>query len=235
MSKFKYILSDLDDTLCYSHVLYETGLKKAWGIIKKQCDISFEQFKKVFTQSRNQIKKKYQNAANDQSRALVFKQMVKDLNCSTKPDTIYKMYKHYWEIANQFPKPMPELNNFLDKVNNTNIPIYIVSDGLLASRLQKVSMLEIHDQITDVISSEETKINKPAKEFFKYTMNYIGCKPEECIMLGNNLYGDIYGAKRFGIYSVLLDKGDNVKDPKPDINIKPDAIINDLTELLELL
>ncbi|MGQ9477102.1 MAG: YqeG family HAD IIIA-type phosphatase [Candidatus Bipolaricaulia bacterium] len=45
---------------------------------------------------------------------------------------------------------------------------------------------------------------KPRREGFRQLLREMGLAPEEAVMVGDNLFTDIWGAKRLGIYAILV-------------------------------
>ena len=60
-----------------------------------------------------------------------------------------------------------------------------------------------------IIISQEEGVHKPAKTIFKTASNRMGCLPEECVFVGNDLYVDAVGAVTAGDYGLglWLDRG----------------------------
>ena len=71
---------------------------------------------------------------------------------------------------------------------------------------------------------------KPDPRVYKTALNELQVKSKQVWMVGNDLYFDIAGAQRSGIYTVWCDYG---KKGLPEgSKVKPDRIINNLAELL---
>jgi len=45
---------------------------------------------------------------------------------------------------------------------------------------------------------------KPRRRGFRWVLQEMGLEPEEAVMVGDTLFTDIWGAKRLGIYSILV-------------------------------
>lgn len=45
---------------------------------------------------------------------------------------------------------------------------------------------------------------KPRRGGFRQLLREMGLKPEETVMVGDNLFTDIWGAKRLGLYAILV-------------------------------
>lgn len=57
---------------------------------------------------------------------------------------------------------------------------------------------------------------KPRRAGFRKLLVQMGLKPSEVVMVGDQLFTDIYGAKRLGIYSILVSP----VDPQEPLYIK---------------
>lgn len=75
---------------------------------------------------------------------------------------------------------------------------------------------------------------KPHAKLFEDALYDFGLFAEQCVMVGDNLDADIRGANDLGIYSIWINRRVN-KDTKTLIDVHPKAVIQDLTELPDLL
>lgn len=51
----------------------------------------------------------------------------------------------------------------------------------------------------------EIKHKKPSAKAFDEAIKYLNANKKECVMIGDQMYGDMLGAKRAGIDGILLD------------------------------
>ncbi|MBI1741596.1 YqeG family HAD IIIA-type phosphatase [Candidatus Acetothermia bacterium] len=56
---------------------------------------------------------------------------------------------------------------------------------------------------------------KPLRSGFLRTLQTLQLKPEETVMIGDQLFTDILGAKRYGFYTILVDPVDERTDTWP--------------------
>ncbi len=77
-------------------------------------------------------------------------------------------------------------------------------------------------------------IGKPSREFFLMAVKSMQLKPNEVLMVGDDIESDILGAKQAGLKAALVQTG---KFSKSDLEkgIKPDFIIEDINELLKII
>ncbi len=76
-------------------------------------------------------------------------------------------------------------------------------------------------------------IGKPSEAFFKMALNSTGLSPEEVIMVGDDIDSDIGGAQQIGLRGVLVRTGKFRKDYFERSSIKPERVIDSVSDLLE--
>jgi 4-nitrophenyl phosphatase len=89
-------------------------------------------------------------------------------------------------------------------------------------------------QICFAGSVEPTFCGKPQEIFFEELCRRLNVEPDGCLLIGDNLESDIFGAKAVGMRTILTltgvaRRGDLAKLPA---DWQPDLVIEDLTELL---
>ncbi len=78
-------------------------------------------------------------------------------------------------------------------------------------------------------------IGKPEPLFFQTALEEIGVKPEEALMIGDDIETDIGGAHKAGLMGVLVKTGKYREEYARQSKVTPDAVIASLGELPEYL
>ena len=83
--------------------------------------------------------------------------------------------------------------------------LHIITNGF-----EEVQHIKLHESKIDgffnhVILSEKVGVKKPHPYIFKKAMSLANAKPINSIMIGDDWYADIYGAKRVGMDSVYFN------------------------------
>ena len=78
---------------------------------------------------------------------------------------------------------------------------------------------------------QATLVGKPTQTFFNLASHSFGCKPEDLIMVGDDLINDIKGAQQMGMHSVLVQTGKYRKTLIDSSNIVPEGSISSIKEL----
>lgn len=80
-----------------------------------------------------------------------------------------------------------------------------------------------------------TVLGKPAKAFFQVALDDMKVQASDAIMVGDDIESDIGGAKRTGIRGVLVKTGKYRKDAIRRSRVIPDAVIDSVASLVDLL
>jgi putative hydrolase of the HAD superfamily len=84
----------------------------------------------------------------------------------------------------------------LSIITNTHDP------DLVPRHLQRMG---IADLFTEIVTSVEFGIRKPAPEIFNHALELLGTSTENCVYIGDNFAADFAGARAAGIRPLLID------------------------------
>lgn len=109
---------------------------------------------------------------------------------------------------------------------------------LFREDLQAMGLLDYFEYEHMAISAD-LGIRKPHPDIFKHALDRLNVLPEEAAMVGDNLTADIAGAKRLKMFAVWKPKPSLQIETREQLNseqdeLKPDATIDQLSELLEV-
>ncbi|MCL4343972.1 MAG: HAD family hydrolase [Nitrososphaerota archaeon] len=93
-----------------------------------------------------------------------------------------------------------------------------------------VEYFKINQLVCCWVSSEEVKNSKPEPDVFLKAFEKMGLSPNACISVGDREY-DIIAGKKGGSLTALIVRDEYSKS----ISVKPDYIIHDLNELLDIV
>jgi putative hydrolase of the HAD superfamily len=107
-------------------------------------------------------------------------------------------------------------------ITETEIPDWLEADHLT-------------DYFKTVVLSSKLGIRKPNPEIYWESARRIGVDPAKCVYVGDNLVRDVEGTQAAGFgMSIILLEPETIKKEPPREDVKPDRIINELSELLEM-
>jgi HAD superfamily hydrolase (TIGR01458 family) len=74
-------------------------------------------------------------------------------------------------------------------------------------------------------------LGKPSRDFFHLICKMLDTRPEECLMVGDDIESDIHGAIRAGLRTALVKTGKYRKEFAERSGITPDVVLNSIREL----
>jgi putative hydrolase of the HAD superfamily len=63
-----------------------------------------------------------------------------------------------------------------------------------------------------IFTPKETKFSKPDERAFLAVLNFFKTKPEETLMVGDEIERDLIPAKKLGMETILIDRENKIKD-----------------------
>jgi HAD superfamily hydrolase (TIGR01458 family) len=106
---------------------------------------------------------------------------------------------------------------------------WMVQDGLSLAAWPFVSALEFATGKTAVI------MGKPSKDFFDLVLKDLHLPPADVAMIGDDLFTDVGGAQKAGMTGVLVRTGKFRKEILQTSPIIPDAVINSIADIQDIL
>lgn len=122
----------------------------------------------------------------------------------------------------------PNTIETLTYLNKKKYRLILLTNGFLEVQEVKIKESEIEPFFEQMITSEEAGFQKPDPKIFDYALRKIGAIKSECIMIGDDPYNDIYGARNFGIDTVYANLEKITHQDTPTFEI------NNLIELKEI-
>lgn len=85
-----------------------------------------------------------------------------------------------------------------------------------------------------VTGTEAVVMGKPSKDFFETALQSLDLRPEDAVMVGDDIESDIGGAQRAGIRGILVRTGKFRDELVARSKVEPDAVIDSVANLLDL-
>ena len=127
------------------------------------------------------------------------------------PDTgldIAALTEWYDDAMNQQMRPDPEVSSFLARLNARDVPWGIVTNGPSEMQRHKCQALGLDQMAPFTIVSEEVGYAKPDHRIFRDALDATGLsQPEQVMFVGDDPRTDIDGARRFGMRTAWVRRG----------------------------
>ena len=82
----------------------------------------------------------------------------------------------------------------------------ILSNGSSAQQREKLQQTGILDRFSTIVISEDIGLAKPGREIYLAACRMAGCRPDECVYVGDRLEADALGSRSDGMRGIWLDR-----------------------------
>jgi len=229
----KAILFDLDNTLYDYNPAQEAGLLGAKKILKKEINLPYKKFDKLYSISKKEIYRELSGTASAHNKVLHFQRLIEKTHNTVDPRIVLQLYDAYWNNFFKKMKLREGAIKTLKELKEKGLKIAIVSDLTTHIQLRKLKKLKIDKYVDILVTSEEAGSEKPHAIMFLLTLNKLDLKPSDVFFVGDDLVRDMEGANSVGIDSVLITKS-KINLLKTDFR-KPNFKIKNVIDLIELL
>lgn len=219
----KNIIFDLDDTI----IKYEDRYALYYKDVLKKLGYDENEFMSIY-----QIIDKYEATLTKDDFFYSKEKLLEVINHGLGKDYKIELIN---EINNSIAKNWlgdilisEDVMNYL----NNKYECYIFTNWFQETQEKRIENIGYKKYFKGIYGADKYG-SKPFKEAFKNILKKIDTKPEECIMIGDNKYTDIYGASSVGIKTILFDW--NGHKSEKDVNVSGYKIVNNCNEIKEIL
>ncbi|MDD5170047.1 MAG: HAD family hydrolase [Syntrophales bacterium] len=122
----------------------------------------------------------------------------------------------------------PDVKKVLDTLRPT-YPMALVSDAQPCYALPEIKAVGLEGYFDPIVISAPHGFRKPDKRLMEQALDAMKLPPSEVIHVGNDMYRDIYGAKRLGIKTIFVDSNQGDKYHE---NTTPDYVAHRFEDVL---
>lgn len=240
----KAVLFDLFDTLLLvrgGDAFYEPALRRIHSLLQRRgFNIPYEVFRQAYFEVRDELYRETALAMEEPHFRLRLSRTLKKLGCrfdaehpivAEGSEAFAEEFKSHVTLDASAPQVLQELSGKYRLGIVSNISIPEVAWELLEE-------YDLKKYFESIVISGDVNRRKPSPEIFMKALKDLEVEASEAIFIGDTLSTDIKGAKKVGMYTVLIQREGHTKNlfwsstEKPEA---PDRVIRDLREILELL
>jgi putative hydrolase of the HAD superfamily len=208
MNQYNHIFFDLDHTLWDFNTncrltLDELYAKYEFHTLGFSSELFFTTYKKI----NDELWALYHKglSTKEEIRTKRFAYTFEKLNVKnfTIPDSLDEEFLALCPAKGQV---FPYTFDILDYLATKNLQLHIITNGFRETQHIKLSTSGLSSYFTHVIESDVCGFMKPDKRIFDYALSAAGASTNESIMIGDDLYADVLGAKNCGIAQIYVNR-----------------------------
>ncbi|AHM61851.1 had superfamily (subfamily ia) hydrolase, tigr02254 [Flammeovirgaceae bacterium 311] len=230
---YKYLFFDLDHTLWDHNANSEETLRELYQkySLEQIGNFCSDSFCQTFDTINRQLWSLNEagEMGREELRSQRFVRVLEALGSTSHPEWVtVGLDRDYMSICPAKPGLLPYAREVLEYCHK-RFPMYVLTNGFSDVQDIKLKAAGIEHFFDGIYTAEDAGAAKPSTIFFDYVLKKINAKPQDCLMVGDNLKADIIGAASAGIDSVFY----NPYRRKYNIPVQRD--IHCLSELLKIL
>lgn len=163
---------------------------------------------------------------------MIFQKYIKEVNGKIDYRILGAGIAAYRRVHTSFYEPYPHVIPMLIRMREKGIKLAILTDAPKLKAWIRLCSIKADPFFDVVVTYDDTKRLKPNKKPFLFVLKKLSQRPEECLMVGDNIQRDILGAKRVGMKTCHARYG---LVRKQNSKAKPDNIIKSFDELGKVL
>lgn len=222
MKHYKHLFFDLDRTFWdvdrnqYDgmHEIYDTFLM---GTYFPDFDTFFNTFKEInerlWIQYRDGIVKR------EYLRNHRFVELLSRVGI-TDHELALNMSNEYLRIGPTYNALLPNSVEILEYLESKQYPMSLITNGFNEVQFHKVEYSGLKRFFQRITTSEFAGVSKPNAGIFEYAMRKAEVHASECVMIGDDIYSDIYGASMVGLDTIFLNVAGAEHDQRPTHEIR---------------
>ena len=233
----KYILFDLDSTLYY---LDEKNFLPAYfdAIGKKAVEIGYDY--EVACHALYDGSINMSNSDGEKTNEQLFWEAFEKVTGPLPKEDRAKFDSYYdtdFDKLKVLSKRVEGINDIIKTLKDKGYTLIVATNPVLPMIAQRVRMNWAglnEDDFAMITCYEEFCYSKPNPKFYLEVANKFNANPEDCLMVGNDVRGDILAAKEAGlnVYLINLYASNHYKDDTSNI---PQGDFNDLLKYIDSL
>ena len=206
--KYRHLFFDLDHTLWD----FESNARATLLELHRKMNLEergitdFELFHKNYLVHNELLWERYRNGLirQDELRLKRMKLALLDFKIADE-ELAREMSIRFLEILPSMTILFPYTIETLRYLVAKNYQLHLITNGFEATQHSKLKHSGLNVFFKEIITSEASNSLKPQKEIFEYAFQKASARPEESIMIGDNIEVDIIGASNAGIDQVYVN------------------------------
>lgn len=202
----KAVILDIDDTMYSFTGTHKVAMGALLTYIEEQFGVERERAQALLRECMDIVTERTGDSAAQHNRLIRFQCFLEQIG-STDYRRAMEMYHAYWDTLLKVMEPEPGLLSLVSRLKEKGIRLGVGSDMTAYIQYKKLEKLGVLPYLDFIVVSEEAGAEKPTRRFFDLCVEKAGCRPGECVFIGDNLKKDVLGAAACGLVGTWYRPG----------------------------
>lgn len=206
--KYKHLFFDLDHTLWDFEANAKATLLELHNDMKleERGINNFDLFHKNYLTHNEKLWERYRNGFIKQDELRIKRMRLALLDFKIADEKLAsEMSVRFLEILPTRTILFPDTMEVLRYLQGKKYQLHLITNGFEVTQHNKLKHSGLNIFFKEIITSEASNSLKPRKEIFEYAFSKTSARPEESIMIGDNIEVDIIGAMNAGMDQVYVN------------------------------
>lgn len=127
------------------------------------------------------------------------------INLNVSDDHIYQIADYFIENLSTHNHVFNGAHETLDHLK-TKYRLHIITNGPEVVQEKKLKNAQLDHYFNTITNAEKAGVKKPHPTIFKYALNAANVKPENSLMIGDNINADVNGAINVGMQAIWFNE-----------------------------
>jgi HAD superfamily hydrolase (TIGR01509 family) len=231
------VLFDLFDTLLLlenSESYYEACIREMYRFLaRKGINVSFDEFRRVYFDIRDESYSESRESLEEPHFNVRVAQTLSKLgyNFEASNPIVVGATESFAEEFTHHVRPDRDAHRVLQKLHRKCRLGLISNFAIPECGRRLLKMFGLKEYFDLIIINAEVNLRKPSPKIFNVALQELGVDASNTVFVGDMVDLDIAGPQSVGMKTVLINRRPSWKTTRA----KPDAVINSLVELLDVI
>ena len=220
--RYAHVIFDLDHTLWdferNSYVALQTLYERFE--LGAEAGADFDTFYKRYVRHNNNCWQSYRKGNMDKEtlRTERFIRAFKDIG-EPRVELVFPLAEAYLDLAPRQTTLFPGCVEMLEALVDAGHNLHLLTNGFEEVQIIKLKESGLDRFFSDFYCPERLGCKKPHPEAFQQVLDAVWARPEETLMVGDDLQIDVIGAQKVGIHGVYFNPKEIPHKSKPKFEI----------------
>lgn len=232
--KAKALIFDFDNTLVDTHSTISGAYSMIVGLLSSSLGMDSSYLMQQLLNAQKEVIDDVPLVSRQYDRKAVIKKLNENLSLNMNEKQIDELAQVFYDFILEKIDYSNDTEEVLKALKSKGKKLGLLTDtdvrpGLKKKRLDSLGFTKLFDEV--LIAGEDIPQRKNSPIPFIELARLLNVEPESILVVGDRMDADIDNAKEAGMKAVLIDK---YLPPNTGVH-KPDAVIHELNQLLEIV